>query len=338
MTVVIQTENDIYKVLEDYLNQPNYFLNNEIVFDFKEKLEFRLTGEAFHGSITPTVMKAFIELQNGLNRAYALVRYGSANTSLLTAQERADLEFVVVVDKGSSLFSIEMGESLEKFLTEAVSQMTGTELSVTVVAIAALWFGHSAFKHFLEYRKEKRATEAKEVQDIELIQHLSFSSEQETERARIMAQVIARQPVVESVKEIAQETQVEVVKRMAQAEKIEIDGIEFTGEQADELVKNARKRPIEVRLDDIYRILAVDSSSPDEFKVTIQAIETGLRFTASVQEDSIEHKYKKILQQNEWAKTPLFLQINAVKRVTDGSIVRATITKAENLATDDKNK
>lgn len=333
--ITIQTEADIYQVLQDYLDKPNYLHNTEIHFDFKEKLQFRLTGDAFHGSITPTVMKAFIELQNGLNRAYALAQYGTANTSFLTAQERADLEFVVAVDKGCSIFSIEMGESLEKLFMEMVSKMTGTEAVITVVTIVALWFGNSAFKQFLEYRKDKRTTEAKEIQDRELIEHLSFASEQETERMKIMAQIVARDPMVASVREVAHESQVEAVKRLAQAETIEIDGTEFTGEQAEELVKNARKRPIEVRLDDIYRILAVDSSSPDEFKVTVQAKGTGLRFTASVQEDSIEHKYKKILQQNEWAKTPLFLQINAVKRITDGSIIRATITKAENLPEDD---
>lgn len=332
----IQSEQDIYQVLQNYLENPNYFHNTDIRFDLKEKLEFRLTGEAFHGSITPTVMKAFIELQNGLNRAYALALYGTANASLLTAQEREDLEFTVSVEKGSSLLSLEIGDPAEKLLTEAVSKMSGTEAAVIIIAIAAFWFGHSAFKYFLDYRKEKRTLEAKGEQDVKLIEHLSFASQQETERAKIMAQVAARQPLVASVKELANEAKTEAVKKLAQAETIEIDGNTFTGEQADALVKNTRKRSIEARLDGIYRILAVDSSSLDEFKVTVQARETGVRFTASVQDDSLENKYKKILQQNEWAKTPLFLEINASKRITDDSIIRATITRAENLPDDEE--
>lgn len=41
MTAInIQTEADIYQVLQDYLDKPNYLHNTEIHFDFKEKLQF----------------------------------------------------------------------------------------------------------------------------------------------------------------------------------------------------------------------------------------------------------------------------------------------------------
>ena len=73
--------------------------------------------------------------------------------------------------------------------------------------------------------------------------------------------------------------------------------------------------------------MAVDSSHQTEFKVTVQAIGNGLRFTAVVQEDSVEQKYQRILQQNGWGKDTIILQINAVQRITDNSIIRAAITK-----------
>ncbi len=336
-TFVIRNEADIYQILENYLDNQNYFFNTDIKVESLPKLELKLEGEEFHSSITPTVMKAFIELQNGLNRAYAVAKYGEANANRLTQEEKKELEFVVKVKEGSSLFSLDFTSGFTKLLEQGMTQMNGTQMTVTLISMTAMWFGSSAFKNYLDYRKDRRTAEAKEAQDLEIIQQLQFVSEQETERARILAQVAAKEPLVQSVKELSDESKAEAVKRLAQADKIYLgENVEFTGEQAEELAKNARKKPIEARMDGIYRILAVDSSLPDEFKVTIQAKGSGIKFTAVVQEDSFEQKYKKILQQNEWARTPLFLQVNAVKRISDDSVIHATITKAEDLPTDDE--
>lgn len=337
-TVIIRNEADIYQILENYLKDENYFFNTDIKVKSLPKLELKLEGEEFHSSITPTVMKAFIELQSGLNRAYAVAKYGEANANRLTQEEKKELEFVVRVEKGSSLFSLDFTSGFTKLLEQGMTQMNGTQMTVALISMAAMWFGSSAFKNYLDYRKEQRTAAAKEAQDIELIQQLKFVSEQETERARILAQVAAKEPLVKSVKELSDEAKAEAVKRFAQAEKIYLgNDTELTGEQAEELAKNTRKKTIEARMDGIYRILAVDSSLPDEFKVTIQAQGSGIKFTAVVQEDSIEQKYKKILQQNEWARTPLFLQVNAVKRISDDSVIHATITKAENLPDEEEN-
>ena len=334
---VIKNEEDIYQVLQNYLNNQNYFHNVDVQVQSLPKLELRLAGDEFHSSITPTVMKAFIESQNGLNRAYAVARYGEANASLLTREEREDLEFVVKVEEGSSLFSIDASDTFIQLLERGITQMNSTQITLALLAISAMYFGTSAFKNYLAHRREQRAIEAKEAQDLALIEQLEFTSKQETERAKIMAQLAAREPVVKQIKALADESKTEVVKKLGQAETIYIgQDVEFSGEQAEELVKNARRSSIETRLDGVYRIMAVDSSHPDEFKVTVQAIGNGLRFTAVVQEDSVEQKYQRILQQNEWGKTPLFLQINAVQRITDNSIIRAAITKAENLPDDEE--
>ncbi|MFV2030763.1 hypothetical protein [Neisseria sp. S1] len=336
-TVIIRNEEDIYQILQNYLDNENYFQNVDIEIESLPKLELRLVGEEFHSSITPTVMKAFIELQNGINRAYAVSKYGEANANRLTQEEKDELEFVVQVREGSSLFSLDFTAGFTKLLEKGISQMTGTQITISVLTIAIMWGGVSAFKYYLDYRKDRRVAEAREAQDLQLIEHLNFVSEQETERTKIIAALAAREPVVKKIKEISDESKAEAVKKLAQAETIQIgDAIELSGEQAEELVKNARKRSIETRLDGTYRILSVDSSLPDEFKVTVQQRGSAVKFTASVQEDSFEQRYKKILQENEWGKTPLFLQINATLRATDNSVIRATITKAENLPEDNE--
>lgn len=333
----IRNEEDIYQILQNYLDNQNYFHSVDVQVQSLPKLELRLTGEEFHSSITPTVMKAFIELQNGLNRAYSVARYGEANASLLTREEKGELEFVVKVEEGSSLFSIDASDTFIQLLERGIRQMNSTQITIALLAISVMYFGTSAFKSYLAHRREQRALEAKESQDLALIEQLKFASAQETERAGIIARLAAREPVVRQIKAIADESKTEVVKKLGQAETICIgQDVEFSGDQAEELVKNVRRSSIEARLDGIYRIMAVDSSHPDEFKVTVQATDSGIRFTAVVQEDSVEQKYQRILQKNEWRKTPLFLQINAVRRITDNSIIRAAITKAENLRDDEE--
>lgn len=77
------------------------------------------------------------------------------------------------------------------------------------------------------------------------------------------------------------------------------------------MVKNARLRATELRLDGVYRIHKVDSSSPNGFKLAVINTETKARLTAVVQDSALDAKAKDILKEAEWDKRDVYLEINA---------------------------
>lgn len=52
-----------------------------------EPLHIKLIGSQFHGSLTTSVMKGLIELQDGINRSYCLAKYGSDDLRRLSEIE-----------------------------------------------------------------------------------------------------------------------------------------------------------------------------------------------------------------------------------------------------------
>jgi hypothetical protein len=89
--------------------------------------------------------------------------------------------------------------------------------------------------------------------------------------------------------------------------------VPLTGQSAITLVHNARRQSEEVRLDGDYRIQRVDPTDPALFKLKIWNVRTGLELDAVLQDDSLAGDSKRIIQDAEWARAPVRLQINARK-------------------------
>lgn len=86
-------------------------------------------------------------------------------------------------------------------------------------------------------------------------------------------------------------------------------------------------------MDGQYRILSVDSSNPDEFKVKLRCLRSKTEFVAKVQDKTMEGRHIEALKNGEWTRSPVKLQINA--KDLEGSIKDAVVIKAEFQAIDD---
>jgi len=149
--VKVGTEDEAYSFIERYLAGKS--LPESISFSGWPSLTFRLTGEKFDRSLTPSVMKGFIELQDQLNKSYALARYGVPDARKLSKEEREALEIEVKVGKGSSIVEVNMDGFLTKLLHELVGKMGPQEIMITALGAAVIFGGVAAFKLFLNNRK-----------------------------------------------------------------------------------------------------------------------------------------------------------------------------------------
>lgn len=324
--LTIRSEEDAYDLLKKLVDKSVNVNDQQLSFEGWPTLTLRLQGDGYQSTITPPVMKAFLELQQGIYRSYAVAKYNTPHKRL-TNEEKAALEIRVKVEPGSSMFSIDMQQLLERLCHELVGKMDPTTILISVIGAGVIWAGQSMYKHYLDQRTDVRKAEIKSEADRALLEQLKFGQEQETKRAEIMAAAFGQNARLQTIANISEDTKAALIKRSASADVIEIQGVELTGEVADELVKNARRKSEEIRLDGMYRILNVDSSNPEEFKVKVKCQASGDEFVAKVQDKTLEGRYLEALKDSEWKRKPVRLQVNA--KSLDDVIKDAIVIRAE---------
>lgn len=326
-TLVISSEDEAFNLLGRLMNNEISLSGSAVEFQGWPKMSIRLQGDEFKSSLTPNVMKAFIELQSNIYKSYALTRYNSPNVRHLSQEERKALEIIVTVSEGSSILDVNLQGILEKMAIDMVGKMEPEYVVTTVLGIALLWAGSAVVRHYFDKRTEVRQAEIKSEEQRAMIEQLKFSSEQETERTKLITDLAAKNAQVANVAALADDSRAELLKRASSASTFELQGVELSGAVANELSKNARRKSEEIRLDGQYRILSVDSSNPDEFKVKLRCLRSKAEFVAKVQDKSLDGKHIEALKDGEWKRSPVTLQINA--KDLDGQIKDAVVIHAQ---------
>lgn len=324
----ISSEEDAYDLLQR-LNRND--LPDNIGFKFVNwpKLDIRIVGDGFNATITPTLMKGFIEFQQAIYRSFALAQYGSVNINKLTAQQKKDLEINVRVDEGSSKFAIDFQAALEKFVENVSSKLSSKQVIGLALVFATAYFGNSAYKNFLEERKAVRVAELKSEEQKKALETMRFQSEQETKRMQILAETLTNYPEARNVETYSHDAKTEILKTFRTADTATVQGVEVSGDVATELVKKARRESHEIRLDGSYRILLVDTTQQDGFKVRIRNTRNNEEFSAIVHDETFEKRFKTLIQEAEWSKKPVQLMISA--RELGGEVKNAEVLGAQEI-------
>lgn len=323
--IIIKTEADAYYVLELAAKGklPSY---NRLIFEGWPSLNLYLKGEKFDQSITPTIMKGLLELQKGIYRSYAVASSGNASKRL-TEQEKEDLEITVDVKDGSSNFDIDFTKVATKFIDMIGDKMDPTQIILLVLPVFLMYFGHSAYRTYLENRKEIKIREIGDETQRKMLEQMQFASEQETKRAQIMADIVKREPRVAEVERIAEDAHAGLIKSLGAGDKARVGGVPLTPEVVETLTQGARRKSHEVRLDGLYQVLKLDWSDPLRFRVKAYSKKTGIIIDADVQDGSLEGRHKEAIKEAEWSRKLVDLRINA-KTPGDGTYKDAVIISA----------
>jgi hypothetical protein len=327
---IIKSEADAYELLKLKADGVLDLSHAHIKFEGWPKLQIHLVGDKYHQTITPTLMKTFLDIQTAIYRSYSLATYNSPNIRLLKKEERDELEIEVKVSDGSSEYEIDLQEIFLKIIEKVGDKMEPDHIVIMVVSIAVLFFGKSAINSYLENRKEIKGQELKSEEQLAQIEALRFASQQETERAKIMAGIIKQEPRIENIEKTAYDMQTSIIKALSSADQAELQGLSIDPEIARMLTANARRKSEEVRLDGRFKILRVDSSDPTEFKVRIFNVASAELLDAVVQDSTLNQRNKPILQEAEWSRKPVDLTINA--KDLRGQIHNAVIIDVKKIA------
>lgn len=328
--IIIRSEEEAYNVLE-LASKDQLGPYGKIVFDGWPTLSLYFKGDKFEQSITPTVMKGLLEFQRGVYRSYATARFSNPSHRL-NDKEKDDLEIKINVGPGSSKFDINYNEIALKLVEQLGARMNPTEVLISVVSIAVLYFGTSAYKSYLESRKEARIKEISDETQRQTLEVLKFTSQEETKRTAIIAELSKKDPRIEAIGHIANEAHTEVVKTMSAGTSATVAGISVSPEVSVSLTQNARRVSNEIRLDGVYKLIKLDWTDPLKFKVRVVNVATRQQIDAVVQDDSLTGRYKEALKAAEWSRSPVVLSINA--RQVGDEYKDAVIISAELLKVD----
>lgn len=112
---VIRSEDDAWMLLERVLREglpddaPPF-----VQFRSWPTIDIYLPETPIDGSITTSMMEAFLAYQEAINRTHALLATGSADLRGLTNDDRASLEVRVRVKAGSNHYIAEAGPIFER--------------------------------------------------------------------------------------------------------------------------------------------------------------------------------------------------------------------------------
>lgn len=343
--IKIESEDDAFNYLERALGDeftPDTF--PIVVFDGWPVVDVYLpkTPDA---SITPTMMAAFIELQDAVYRTHKLINSDTSNLRTLSKAEREAYEFRVKVRPGSSGYAINLGETLTKLATEAIGKMTPEQLVLTVLGSAAILGAGHVWRAWLKTRADVRKAEieAETVQtkaSLDQVERMRFYEVIERQTASderkmtILASALQRQPVLGDIEVAADQAKQKVVKAVAEEEGGQIAGVEMDASTATELTVNRRQESVEVSISGVFHVAKVDTTVPDGFRVTLTR-DDGDDVVASVLDILKSANQRALLKDAEWSKTPVAVDLTA--RRLRSRIVDATIVDVRPITDNDVN-
>lgn len=346
-TIVLETEEQALDLLKAVLDEKRSINPSNIKFGEWANLKIRLTGEQFHSSLTPTVMRGMIDLQKSVYQSYAIVKFGDESTRHLTDQERHDLEFTVKVSEGSVNFDIDFQALIENLLKETVGKMSPDQQFILILVVLLGLTGYKAWTHFVDKKSEERLaeieasskTEAEKNQISAQLDAIKTIGQQDLQRTEINAAhqkqmlevlsgAIEKIPDARRLHEISTEAKTSLIRALAAAEPdtIEIQNIEMPVDAAREITTTPRSRWQQTRLDGVFQILHIDYSNRASLKIKIRRKSDSYELTAILQDETMDRRHLSLIHHAAQKRQLVELTINAFElnsQYKDATIISA---------------
>ncbi|NDR55698.1 hypothetical protein [Aliiruegeria sabulilitoris] len=326
MAFEIRSEEEAWEVLDG-------LVHGRIKIDSIEDIELGdwvkstlyIPNQRYDSALNAYMMRGWIDAQAAIYRSYALVAHGEANGRLLSDVEKDELELIVKVKSGSSDQEAQLMDVIGEVLTGAVDKMDPTTLAIVIVGLALIWAGQATMRSWLQNRKEERLAESNNKTMIQALETIQTVAAGDKEKQALIQGAIQQSPVLKGLKDEADGAKQSMVRHASQTDAV-VNGINLPAGAASAITTSTRTSAEEERKDGAYYIRKVDTTVPDGFRVHVEHMDSGEAFQASVQEVMSSLEDRQIIQDAEWNKVPVRLQINAkVKKsqVLDAIILRA---------------
>lgn len=306
--LVIENEDQAWEALELAVTEG---FPDDVQIEFKGWPVFQLDikGKDWHSTVPTRVMSPLLDVQKDINRAYANIRYGDTNLRKLKDDERDELEVVVKVSEGSSIFEAELWKQLSPIAQAAVGRMSGTEIVITVLGLGLLFTAPLMFKAWLASRDKEKERE-----------HQREMSEKENRRLEIFAGAMNKRPELAAAQEDVQITRNRFLKVAKPGDTLAVKDVAVSADEAALLAQPERENAQDVSLNGIFVLLGNRTDKSEGFRITVRRLSDELTIHADVPLE-LPYEQQQIIQNAEWQKKKVYLSINA-------SMLRESLSQA----------
>lgn len=317
MKLVIENEMQAWEALERAIST-GFPDGVQLEFQGWPVLTMNVQGRDWNSTVPTRVMTPFLDVQKDINRAYAAVRYGSANLRKLRDEERDDLEVVIRVREGSSLFDAELVKHFATITQAAAARMSGTQVVITVLGLGLLITAPVIYKAWLAGRAREK--------EIDLQREMSA---EETRKLQVMADALTRQSLLLATQEDVQATQNRLLKVAKPGDVLNLKETPITATTAAQLAQPERERAQDVFLNGDFTVLGNRTDKSEGFRINVRRESDQMTIHADVPVD-LPHEQQLMIQRAEWSKKKIYLEINA--SLLRESISQATVVSAREIS------
>lgn len=328
----LETEQDAWDLLKRLLDNETRFSDvPDLQLGDWAKIDVYIPESKYDSAITPYMMKGWVELQRSIYRSYSLAQGGGAKGALLSEREKDELELIVEVKSGSSDQAVDIQAIVEKFVTTLAGKMEPQHILIAAVTLILTWGGKSMVESWLSGRKEVKLAEIEALKSKAIAQtHVAaLSTIAEVagvtkEQAQLISRAVTAVPVLKEMEAQADKGREALIKHVTKDDAV-VNGVSISAAAGQSITKKTRVESSEVRLDGLYKIRKVDTTMATGFRVHLADAE-GKELVGDVAEIMTTLEDRRVIQDAEWEKEAVFLQISAKERrgiVTDATILRA---------------
>jgi len=329
----IRNEEDAWKALQDALeNKVEISPEMKIIWSGWPVIRIYLPNVPEDATISTSMMSAILELQTSVYRTHALLTTGDSNLRSLTRFDRERFELRVKVEKGSSDLSINLPDIIAKYGNDIVAKMTGTELLIMVLGLALIYASKLAYSEYLSNRTAQRRIASDDEKTKHLLDNFQAQLEHDSNRYEMLTQAINTRPALKQIEYSANAARDEIVKAVAEENGGKIQGIDLPPAVANEISSVSRSQSSEAHVAGQYKVAKVDTTVPDGFRVTLEDVKSGEMITASLLDAMISAEHRQALQNAEWNKKPVFVEMMGRRlhgRMVDAKIVSVRVQQPQ---------
>ena len=194
-TIEISDFNQLAQYAEKLPHDLDWFKSHQFTFSRNiSGIKIHIKGERFDSSMSTTIMRSVLKLQEAIYRQYSLYVYGEVRR--LSQEERATLEIYAKVEPGSSILEL-IPEPIIKAVAEKINTMTTGQFLIGIATVALASTLCVVTGKILDYKKKIKEME---------IQKETLSGIQKT---FVESQIEATKAMTDFYKEITKQTGVQ---------------------------------------------------------------------------------------------------------------------------------
>jgi hypothetical protein len=288
--------------------------SNEIVFWVGEE----------HEVLTAPMMEALLDYQAGLYRSFLLVTDDTTSLRGLSNEERRDYEMRFKVGEGCTKLIPDWDALVNTFINKVVANMTGTQITITVIGFALLFAGGAAWRAWLDHKAKIAADESRNQTAKDFLAAQRFASEADVEKTRMLVGAIERAMGTRALIDASDEGKQGILRAATRVDATEVADIEIAPEAAKRMSRNARTEPELEELRGTFRVKRNDTDHYGAFRIRLEA-ENGEEFFAGIRDALVAGDDRKVISEAEWTQTPFWARVEVIRH--RGEITNATVVE-----------